>query len=170
MTSGNGCKSISSSRRPAQSRPKKTARTVHKHQVYIEALVFLAHVVPCLRTKASTRYYTIPYHIIPYQRIIYYFVPNGRFSRNSSLFSFGRRSFLVLPAARAQRGPVWIVPCKCWLRPGSVAHALDGQSHRTQQATKGVGSHFRKATPGLGNLPGSSCFELQILSSFIFLL
>ena len=97
----------------------------------------------------------------------YYFVPNARFSRNSTLFSFGRGSFLVLPAARAQRGPAWIVPCVRWLRLGSVAHALDGQSHRTQQATQGVGSHFRIAIPGLRNLPGSLYFELQRLSSFL---
>ena len=36
--------------------------------------------------------------------IIYYFVPNGRFFRNSSLFSFGRGSFLVLPVAAPAGG------------------------------------------------------------------
>ena len=72
-------------------------------------------------------------------------------SRNSSLFSFLRAS-----CCRARRGATWTVRCKHWLRPSSVAHALHGQSHVTQQATQGMGSHLRKPIQGLENLHGSS--------------
>ena len=91
-----------------------------------------------------------------------YFVPNGRFSRNSSLFWLGR--------CGARRGAALTVRCKRWLWPGSVAHALHGQSHVTQQATQGIGSYFRKATQGLENLPESSFFLLQRFCFSQFLL
>ena len=66
-----------------------------------------------------------------------------------------RGPFLVLPAA-GPAGATWTVRCKRWLRPSSVAHALHGQSHVTQQANQGMGCHPRKLVQGLENLPGSS--------------
>ena len=96
-------------------------------------------------------------HVLTHTCILQYFLPNKRpFFPEKFTFPVRPRVFSRGSCTGAHRGAAWTVRCKRWLRPGSVNHALDGQSHESQQASQGMGSHFRKSIQGLENLPGSS--------------